>query len=639
MSAICGAWVQRGDENAAELCRIMLNALAAHGADAAQCIGPAPEISFGHRLLRTTPEDAFEAQPLQISGRLTLVADARIDNREELAQQLGIATRDLATLPDSEMLLKAWLKWGPDCLDHLCGAFAFAVWEPGERRVFLARDHSGQRPLYFRHTGGTLLFATSARALRACPGVSSEFDEAQLVNDLIGLAPEYPRTRFRELSEIAPGHCLLVTTNSATHRRYWDIHHLPETRFPRDSDYAERFREILDGAVGAMLRSTGGIGSELSAGLDSGSVTATAAHILNASGRDLTAYTAVPCPEFDGPVPAGYIGNEGPAAAEVAAVHPNIRHILVDPTGSDMLRELARTFPVLDLPHAAGLNSVWSNLIYDRAQAAGIKVILSGALGNFAASYSGSDLLYSQFRRGQLLKTLRATWTLRRLGISSGRNAASLTAFALLPWPLRRRLDPLVRSTDIGWSALRPTMAAQYGAADKFRRSLFVHHSLLPRLMETNFQRNQYGDYNAAASAGWGIDVRDPTADRRLFEFCASIPHEQYITGGMARSLIRRAMRGRLPEQTLQRREKGLQAADWYESLSRIRTSLIEEVERIAVSPTARHLLDIERLRGALAAWPPSALDASRNPALYQSTIPRGIAVGYFIRRIESEIS
>jgi asparagine synthase (glutamine-hydrolysing) len=221
---------------------------------------------------------------------------------------------------------------------------------------------------------------------------------------------------------------------------------------------------------------------------------------------------------------------------------------------------------------------VWGNLILDHAAASGVKVMLNGALGNYAFSYQGDDLLHSTFRSGRWLSMLGQAWRLRRMGISSWRTAASLTVFGVLPWALRKRIDPLIRNIRLDWSAIRPDRACELGSVDQFRRYLFTHRSGMSRLMTTDFQQNQYGDYNAATSAGWGIEARDPTADKRVFEFCAAIPPEQFVAGGQGRSLARRAMRGRLPDATLQRKQKGTQAADWFESLSRIRGELAAEL-------------------------------------------------------------
>jgi len=633
----------------------MLQTLAAHGPEGSSLLvgealpGVSHGVALGHRLLKITAEDELEAQPLAVRSLPTpptdttndaaiwLVADARIDNRAQLAAEFGIHANEAAGMADSAFILRAWMRWGQDCVEHLVGSFAFAVWDAQAERFFLARDHAGDRPLYYRKTADNFAFATTARAIRACPGVSSELDERQLARDLIGLPPEFSRTRFRDVRAIAPGHCLVVGRDGAVQRRCWRIDSLAPVRFARDQEYVEAFLEIFDEAVRCRLRTTGGVATEISAGLDSGAVAATAAQLLADSGGSIAAYTAVPCAEFSGIVPTGLIGDEGPYAAEVAALYPNMRHILVDASGSDMLRELARIFPLLDLPHAAALNNVWGNLILDHAAASGVKVMLNGALGNFAFSYLGEDLLHKTFRSGRWLATLGLAWRLRRMGISSGRNAASLTAFGVLPWALRRRIDPLIRNVDLGWSVIRADRAHGLNTVDQFRRHLFTYTSKLPRLMATDFQQNQYGDYNAATGAGWGIETRDPTADKRIFEFCAAIPPEQFVAGGQGRSLARRAMRGRLPDATLHRKQKGTQAADWYESLSRIRGQLAEELDLQQQSPGARRLIDLERMRKVLEDWPRTAQEAALKDGIYDSAISRGMAVGTFIRRIEEE--
>jgi asparagine synthase (glutamine-hydrolysing) len=635
----------------------MLDALAAHGPDRSALVSLGPSfktdaafgrgggaLALGHRLLKITAEDALEAQPLaggMLPGAVGgdagfwLVADARLDNRAELARGLGIAANELAAMADSAVLLRAWLRWGEECLQHVVGSFAFAVWDARAERFFLARDHAGDRPLYFAKTAEFFAFATTARALCGIAGVSSEFDEGTLVRDLVGLPPEYPRSRFRDVQEIAPGHCAVAGRDGVVHRRYWRIDGLKPVRFARDAEYVEAFLEIFDEAVRCRLRTTGGVATELSAGLDSGAVAATAARLLAASGSTLDAYTAVPCAGFSGIVPRGLIGDEGAYAAEVAALYPNMRHVRVDAAGSNLLRELARIYPLLDLPHAAALNSVWSHLIYDRARASGVKVILNGALGNFAFSYPGGDELHGLFRRGRWIRLVRRAWALRRAGVSSGRDATSQTVLSVLPWELRKRLDPLMRDVDVGWSALRSELAPD--AAEQFRRHLFMRRTGLPHLMETQFQLNQYGDYNAAVGAGWGIETRDPTADKRVFEFCAAIPMEQSVADGRGRSLVRRAMRGRLPDATLDRREKGTQAADWYECLGAIRGELLAELAEEETSGVARRLIDFARLRAALEDWPKTAEAAAERADVYQSAIPRGMAVGYFVRRVEGE--
>ncbi len=622
----------------------MLAAQDAHGADGHSVVD-LEGISFGHQLLKITAEDASEAQPLvfqsnssqSTSEATVLVADARIYNRAQLGHELDLSPAEIVSLPDSAFVLKAWQRWGQNCVQHLIGAFSFAVWDGQARQLFVALDHAGERPLYFIKTAFSFAFASSARALLVCPGVSGELDETTLAHDLIGLPPLPFRTRFRDVRTVLPGHCMLVSENDAEvlPRRYWRFDMLPPTRFSRDEDYVDAFLEIFDEAVRCRLRTSSGIASDLSAGLDSGSVTATAARLLAGTGKRLTAFTAVPCADFSGVIRRDCIADEGPYAAEVARLYPNIDHRLVNSSGSDMLREMERSFAVLHRPLGAPLNQIWINLILDQAVGAGANVLLSGSLGNATISYSGSDIIHESFRRGHWLKAFRQAVQLRRSGVSSGRDAASLTLFSVLPWTLRTRLDPSIRGVSLRDSAILPERGRTLNLVDQVRRYGSLSKSGLPPLMDSFFHANVLGDFDLMANSGWGIELRDPTADKRVFEFCASIPLEQYLVDKPGRSLIRRAMRGRLPDSTLDRRNRGLQSADWYESLTRVRAGLAAELVLLEGSPGARSLLDLDRLRSAVDRWPSSAREAEDQGMLYRAILPDGVAVGYFIRRCE----
>jgi asparagine synthase (glutamine-hydrolysing) len=597
--------------------------------------------ALGHYLIRITPEDELERQPLRgDEDGWWLLADARIDNREELAGRLGISQNILPTLSDSQIIARSWLHWERGCVDYLVGAFAFVIWKPTQNQFFLVRDHAGDRPLFYAKTVEGFAFATSVHAILACPGVDADLCEEQLARDLVGLPPTFGNTRFRNVQTLPPGCTLTVRPDSVQLKRYWRYDALPRISFSKNEEYVEAFLEIFDEAVRCRLRCSGQIASELSSGLDSGSVTATAAVLLAQQGRSLNAYTSIPRPNSSasGRHCGKVIEDEGPFAAELAALYPNINHTFIDSGQSDMLRELEKAFHFLGLPCAGPLNLIWVHRILDCMKASGAKVLLNGALGNFTISYTGDEHIYPLFHKGAWLETLREARRLRKIGLSSGRHTLSLTLFSVLPWDIRRRLDPLIRQTRLGFSAIHTDFAKAANLVDHFRRYTFERTTDLPRCQETYFHRNQYGDYNAAANIGWEVDVRDPTADKRIYEFCVSIPPEQYLVGEQGRSLIRRAMAQRLPTNTLMRTLRGAQSADWFESLSDVRIALEGEINQLRTSSLANRLIDLDRLSGAVRNWPRSR-DAVREIDLYQYALPRGIACGFFIRRAEEIFS
>src|ERR1700761_7215685 len=139
MSAIAGVWSFDGEASVTRACRDMLQALSIYGPeDRAQFSGPA--LAMGCCLLRLLPEDIFDHQPLSTGGVTALVADVRLDNRDELAHALALSRDRMLAMADSDLLLAAWQQWHEQCVDHLSGGFSFAIWNEPEQYLFLARD-------------------------------------------------------------------------------------------------------------------------------------------------------------------------------------------------------------------------------------------------------------------------------------------------------------------------------------------------------------------------------------------------------------------------------------------------------------------------------------------------------------------
>jgi asparagine synthase (glutamine-hydrolysing) len=141
------------------------------------------------------------------------------------------------------------------------------------------------------------------------------------------------------------------------------------------------------------------------------------------------------------------------------------------------------------------------------------------------------------------------------------------------------------------------------------------------------------GNYVKGTLGGWGIDMRDPTADRRLVEFCLSVPTHEFHRGGVARSLARRALGDRLPAEVLGAKQRGLQAIDWHEALTVSRPQIAEEMSRLAqIAPVAR-ALDIARMSGLVENWPTGGWHQMEVIECYRLALLRGISTGHFIRR------
>lgn len=638
MSALAGRWNFNDKPDADQLCRKMLAAQEIYGPDhGASWDGG--EVALGRRLFRSLPEDRHDRGPqASEDGRYHLVADVRLDNRDELAGRLGLDREAAARLPDAAFLLAAWQKWQEGCFDHLLGDYAFAVWDARERRLVLARDPLGGRPLHYHEGKGFFAFASMPKGLHALPDIPYAPDEVS-VAELLALIPEQgPRSFFAGISRVETGHVLTVSATGVRARRHWDP---PAERAAPGCDHVEALREHLDRAVAARLRGAdGSVGSQLSGGLDSSAVTATAARLLAPAGGRVVAFTAVPREGYDGPDPAGRFVDESALAAETAALYPNIEHVLVRPREGTPLDGLDRDFFLCERPLLNACNHRWINDINLAAQRSGVRVLLVGTMGNMSLSYGGLEWLAELAGSGRWLKLLRETGGLVKSGQVRLRAALGAAIGPFIPeraWGAINRIAG-GRSTALGeYSALNPTRGEALNLTGT-ARDRGLDFSYRPRRggVETRLwtlRRIDIANFYKGWLGGWGVDVRDPTTDRRLVEYCLSLPPEAFLSGGRTRALARTALADRLPARVLEERRKGLQAADWHEGLTDARDTIRMEIERLAQIPAAAAALDLDRMRDLVEHWPEGDWNSTRTQARYRQALLRGCATGHFLRK------
>ena len=415
MTALAGYWHFDWRSDAGEKCARMLAAQSIYGSDDDGRQWEGGSVALGRRLFHLLPEDDFDRGPsISADGRYVIAADVRLDNRADLIAALALHRSEARQLCDAAIALAAWRKWQAEALDRLVGDFAFALWDDAERRLWLARDFLGQRPLHYHAADRFVAFASMPKGLHALAEIPYAPDEERIAEFLVLLPDHGARTFFQGIERVEPGHFVSITAAGVTCRRYWN----PERRTIRlagSGAYAEAARHHLDEAVAARLRrSRGGLGTHLSAGLDSAGVTATAARLLRPCGEALAAFTSVPRQGFDGPVPSGRLGDEGPLAAETAALHPNVEHVQIRSERRSPVADLDRYFFLYEAPMLNLCNGVWFNAINRAAQKRGIAVMLTAQMGNMSISYDGQQLLSELVRQGRWLTWFEAGHALTR---------------------------------------------------------------------------------------------------------------------------------------------------------------------------------------------------------------------------------
>lgn len=211
------------------------------------------------------------------TAHLHIAADVRFDSREQLRAELSHAGRQVSpSAGDAELLLHAYAHWGSNCVEHLRGDFAFAVWDAHSRKLFCARDHFGIKPFYYALFDSLFLFSNSLNSLRRHPRVSAELNDSAVADFLLfGLNCDNSTTTFRDIQRLPPAHALLVSSDAVQLRRYWDVPATGRIRYALASDYVENFLSVWDSAVADRLDAFA-TGVLLSGGLDSATVAATA---------------------------------------------------------------------------------------------------------------------------------------------------------------------------------------------------------------------------------------------------------------------------------------------------------------------------------------------------------------------------
>jgi asparagine synthase (glutamine-hydrolysing) len=262
----------------------LTQSMAFRGPDAQQIITTG-NTGFGHTMLRTTFEAGNEQQPLTFDGKLWLTADARLDGRDELIAKLG---KRFATPPtDAELILHAYEAWKENCVAHLIGDFAFAIWDSTRDRLVCARDHLGVRQFYYSYSNDQFVFSNTLNCLRLHPGVSNKLNELAVGDFLVfGLNQDPATTIFSDIQRLPKAHTLVVSRQGERVTKYWSPAATP-VRYHSDGDYIERFSELLTQAVTDRLRMPK-VSVLMSGGLDSSAVAAIAS-----KNAELTAYCVV----------------------------------------------------------------------------------------------------------------------------------------------------------------------------------------------------------------------------------------------------------------------------------------------------------------------------------------------------------
>lgn len=563
MSGILGIWNLDGRPVEAGMLSRLSATLAHRGPDGEGQWLEGP-VGLACQLMRVTPESLHETQPLVHLSGAVIVFDGRLDNREELLGLLKGAWGAETDSPDPALVLAAYVAFGEGFAERLNGDFALAIYDPPRRRLLLARDAVGPRPLYYYRTGNTFLFASEIKAILAHPEVSAKPNDDVLAEFLLGgPAPEDPgATFFAGIYSLPPGFLGVITPSGFSSRRYWDFDNLKESRYRSFPDYAEALKGHFEESVRRRLRSAHPVAVSVSGGLDSSSIFCMAETLRRQyPGR---------YPELLG---ISYISPDGTPSDE-----------------KDFLQEIERLYGVsmTKLPRDGGtrfmdgypalirqvetpiMDLQWQederfNLT---ARGLGARLKLTGHWGDethFNRAYL-SDLCH----RGQWRKVWEHLEEFPRWHIKNLDDPNTFKRFFfhdLVRYHLPQAVIPLLRRWrarrappyfDRPWytgtfreRSLRPGKRNGH-AGKKFKTAYCNGLYYMVRSRLTRFRLERHNK----VAARQGLEVTFPFLDRDLVAFLMGCPGEFLCWQGVPRNLMRRAMQGILPAAIAGRRWK-----------------------------------------------------------------------------------
>lgn len=597
-----------------------------------------PGLLLTHRLRITAPEDRQDHQPaIRHDVPLVLVFDGYLINRTELIDALALP-REARGWADSAIAFEVILRWGERGPERMLGDFALAVWNSADRSLLLARDAVGQRPLYYHEGDGLFAFATNPAALLAVPGIDRELDEDHFVAQLSDLPVADNGTPYKSLHLLPAGSIAVLRSGHLKQRFYWTPEQRTELRLSREEEYVEAARELFERAVKDCLRIEGPAFSSLTGGLDSSAVSVTAVKYL--PGNTLTTVTCLPAVNTEMLDSDHHYMSERRYVASICEQTPGLQPLFFNaPAQHRWDTDWPRMFQLTGAPWRNVMNMAWMGSARDHIRQQGGRVLLAGALGNVTLSWDGQGTLTGLMRDGRWLKAFQESFALARTSRQNTTIARQIWRSTLAPFApdivQRWKTKLHAGSSAFEWghqSPIEPSIKARIRTEEGARRRKQMASMSSWQLRQEWFRERQSAlQATGLVRALHGFEVRDPMADRRLLEFCFSLPDSLYLQGGVTRLLARRVTADRLPGEVVNNRKRGMQCPEYLHRMSMMRPFLGERLEELEASPLARRLLDLKRMKALLSNWP----DRPASPE-HLTLLHRGLHFGAFLCWVET---
>ncbi|MCX7921534.1 MAG: asparagine synthase (glutamine-hydrolyzing) [Clostridia bacterium] len=508
----------------------MTKTLVPRGPDA-EGIWTSSHAALGHRRLIVV-DPAGGIQPMvrkQGDSTYVLIYNGELYNTMDLRKELEAKGHIFYSNSDTEVLLVSFIEWGPDCVDHLNGIFAFGVWNEKEQSLFLARDRFGVKPLFYAVRESSLIFASELKAILKHPFVKPEIDSEGLA-EIFALGPARTPGHgvFKNVSEVRPSHCMIYNAQGLHKHKYWSLESYPHTDSLEET--IQKVRDLVIDTIERQLVSDVPVCTFLSGGLDSSAISALAAkHFKNTNRGQLHTFSI---DYVDNDIyfkPSDFQPNsDAPWVKRMSTEFDTLHHYITIDT-PQLVKALVDAVEARDLPGMADVDSsLW---LFCREIK---KSHVVGLSGECADEVFGG---YPWFHKKDALEANTFPWSrtmAERTKVLSPDIINFISPEDYVSRRYRETLDevPRLQGED-------PLEAR--------RREMFY--------LNINWFMSTLLDRKDRMSMASGLEVRVPYCDHRLVQYVWNIPWSMKALGGREKGLLRQALKGILPDDVLERRK------------------------------------------------------------------------------------
>lgn len=592
-------------------------------------------IALGQILSEKTQNfsDSRDLAPFRANNQTLIIQYARIDNKNELCQKVDADT----SISIQELIFMLYKKYSINFAKEILGDFAIAIWD--ENKLICATDIMNCRPIFYFNNETLFAFSTEIRALHALPEIKKEPNLVRIANqalfDTFHIDQEF-NSYFNNIHYLPGATVLVVDKNQFSKRPYWQIDITKELKLKNEDEYVEVFNEIFKNAIKCRTNVSSPIGVMLSGGLDSSAITAMTCKIFKEENRTLEAFCNV--------LPLDYTGTNQDERKFIELLQTDnlninyMSHALEGPFAD--LFNLINTVESPNYISQQYIHKAIGELLVKK----NVRVLLDGVYGEIGPTHPDNHYFTRQFLQLNWINLLKESYSLAK---QQDKPWAKLlfkrTIAPLIPNIIRELLlsSTRERTQNVGLP-LQDDFIKKYSSlpSDYKKLRLKNHNHILNRKKNQQYgiiYKQQMHPLNCYMEKS-GVELLHPYLDRRILEFCISIPDNMYVKNGYLRYLIRRTMQGIMPDKICTRTTKAAFVPDYMERYQQDLGEVKKIFREIEKSPLASEIINLEKLSKMLeTSTTPGSFMGGQNIEAFM-IIPTTLALGVFLSTFYDKI-